>query len=111
MVGVAEYVAGSIDARSLAVPDAEHAVVFALAAQFRLLRTPQGGGREVFVETGVENDVVLLADFLGALECALQAGDGRTAIAGHEAGGVQPGRFVAYLLHESEADDGLRSGQ
>ena len=39
-IGVAEHVAGAVDARPLAVPHAEHAVVLALAAQLGLLRAP-----------------------------------------------------------------------
>ena len=37
MVGVAEDIARAVDAGALAIPDAEHAVIAALAAQFRLL--------------------------------------------------------------------------
>ena len=54
-VGVAEDVAGAVDARALAVPDAEHAVVLALAAQLGLLRAPERGGGEVLVEAGLEH--------------------------------------------------------
>ena len=39
-IGVAEHVAGAVDARTLAVPEAEHAIELALAAQFGLLRAP-----------------------------------------------------------------------
>ena len=37
-IGVTERVARAINARPLAVPDGEDAIVFALAAHFRLLR-------------------------------------------------------------------------
>ena len=53
-IGVTEHVAGAIDARALAVPDAEHAVVLALAAQFRLLGAPQRGGGKLLVDAGLE---------------------------------------------------------
>ncbi len=56
-IGVAEDVAGAVDARALAVPHAEHAIELAFAAQLRLLRAPQRGGGEVFVEPGLEFDV------------------------------------------------------
>ena len=61
MVGVAEDVARTVDARALAVPDAEHAVVLALAEELGLLRAPERGGGEVLVEAGLEADVVGLA--------------------------------------------------
>jgi hypothetical protein len=54
-VGVAEHVAGPVDARPLAVPDAEHAVVLAFAAQFGLLRAPAGCRGQFLVEPGLEN--------------------------------------------------------
>ena len=59
-IGVAEHVAGAVDARALAVPDAEHAVELALAAQLGLLRAPERGGGEVLVEAGLEADVVFV---------------------------------------------------
>ena len=59
-IGVAEHVAAAVDAGALAVPHAEHAVVFALAAQFRLLRAPHRGGGELLVDAGLEDDVGLL---------------------------------------------------
>ena len=61
-IGVAEHVAGAVDARALAVPHAEHAIVLALAAQLGLLRAPQRGGGEVLVEAGLEEDVVRRRD-------------------------------------------------
>ena len=60
-IGVAEHVAGAVDARALAVPEPEHAVVLALAAQLGLLRAPERGGGEVLVDAGLEEDVVLVA--------------------------------------------------
>ncbi len=71
-VGVAEHVAGAVDARPFAVPHAEHAVVLAFAAQLGLLRAPQRGGGEVLVEAGLEHDVVGLEHALGALELIVE---------------------------------------
>ena len=50
-------VAGAVDARPLAVPDAEHAVVLAFAEKLGLLRAPQRGGGKVLVDGGLELDV------------------------------------------------------
>ena len=58
-IGMAEDVAGAVDARALAVPEREHAVMLALAQQLGLLRPPAGGGREFLVEAGLEDDVRL----------------------------------------------------
>ena len=61
-IGVAEHVAGAVDAGPLAVPDGEHAVVLAFAAQLRLLGAPQRGGGELLVDAGLEQDVARRAD-------------------------------------------------
>ena len=56
-VGMAEHVARAVNARPLAIPDAEHAIEAAFAAHLRLLRAPQRGGRQVLVEARLELDV------------------------------------------------------
>ena len=58
-IGVAEHVAGAVDARTLAVPHAEHAIEFALAAQLGLLRAPDRGRGEILVDAALEADVAL----------------------------------------------------
>ncbi len=75
-IGVAEHVAGAVDARALAVPDAEHAIELAFAAQLGLLRAPQRGRGEVLVEAGLEHDVVRLQE---VARRAGTAGRGRRA--------------------------------
>ena len=111
VVGVAEDVAGAVDARTLAVPDAEHAVVLAVAAKLRLLRAPERCGGQVLVEARIENDVALADHRSRAQERAFQSGDRRAAIAGGITRGVEPGAPVALVLHQHQAHDGLRSGQ
>ena len=102
-IGVAEHVAGAVDARALAVPHAEHAVVLALAAQLGLLRAPERGRGEVLVEAGLEQDVVRCrAQLLRAHELLVEPAERRAAIAGDVAGGVEAGAAVALLLHQAE---------
>ena len=72
-VAMAESVAGTVDARALAVPEREHPVVLALAADLGLLRTPDRGGCQVFVDPGHENDVVRVEMLLGLAELVVQA--------------------------------------
>ena len=110
-VGVAEHVAGAVDARPLAVPEPEDAVILAFAAQLRLLRAPAGGRGKLLVEAGLEDDVGRLKPLLGAPELLVEAAERRAAIAGDEAGGVQPGAPVALALHQQHADDRLRAGE
>ena len=111
VVGVAEHVAGAVDAGALAVPDAEHAVVLAFAAQLGLLRAPQRRGGQVLVEAGHELDVVRLQQALGAQHGRFQGGDRRAAVAGHVAGRVEPRLHVAGALRQHQAHDRLGAGQ
>ncbi len=105
-----EDVAGAVDARALAVPHAEDAIVFAFAAQLRLLRAPQRGGREVFVDAGLETDMRGVEEFLRALELLVEAAERRAAIAGDQARGIQPRTAVALALHKAQAHERLKAG-
>ena len=107
---MAEHVAGAVDARALAVPHAEHAVVLALAAQLGLLRAPDRGRREVLVEAGLEQDVVLVEMRLRPHELLVEPAERRAAIARDVAGGIQPREPVALLLHQAGADQRLVAG-
>ena len=57
-IGMAEHIAGAIDAGAFAIPEGENAVVAAFAAHFGLLRAPDRGRREILVEARLEDDVV-----------------------------------------------------
>ena len=59
-VAVAKDVAATIDARSLAIPNADHAIVAGAGRKIKLLRTPDRGRCQVFVYAGLKFDVVLL---------------------------------------------------
>ena len=88
-IGVAEDVAGAIDARTLAVPHAEDAIELALAAQLGLLRAPQRGGGELFVDAGLELDVLRGEEAPGAHHLLVEAAERRAAITGDIARGVE----------------------
>ena len=110
VIGVAEHVARAVDARPLAVPDAEHAVIGALAAQFGLLGAPQRRRREVFIDARLEQDVLRLEEFPGALEGVVDPAERRAAIARHIPGRVQPARRIHGALGQRQAHDGLGAG-
>jgi hypothetical protein len=109
-IGVAEDVAGAVDARTLAVPHAEHAIELALAAQFGLLRAPQRGGGEFLVDAGLELDVLRGEKPPRAHHLLVEAAERGAAIAGDVAGGVEAGAAVALLLHQQRADQRLIAG-
>ena len=107
-IGVAEHIAGAVDARTLAVPHAEHAVVFAFAAQLGLLRAPQRGRGEVLVDAGLEEDVA--EERPGAQELLVEPAERRAAIAGDIARGIEAGAAVALLLHQAQPHQRLEAG-
>ncbi len=81
-VGMAQRVAGTVDPRPLAVPDAEDAVIAPLAAQLRLLRAPQGRRRQVLVDRRLEEDIRRLEHLGRAPELLVEPAQRRAAIAG-----------------------------
>ncbi len=83
-IDMAQYVAGAIDARPLAVPEAEDAVETPFAAHLRLLSAPDGGGGKIFVETRLKMDVARLKLLFGAGQIEIDAAERRAAVAGHE---------------------------
>ena len=111
VVGVTEHVASTVHARAFAVPDAEYAVILALAPELGLLRAPQGGSRQVLVEARLELDAVGLQDAVSAQHRRFQRGDGRAAVAGHVTRRVEPRPHVAGALGQHQANDGLGAGQ
>jgi len=111
-IGLAQHVAGPVDARRLAVPDTEDAVVIAaLAVMGDLLAAPDGGGAEFLVDAGLEHDVGGGKMALRAHQLGVEAGKRRPAIAGDETAGLQPGRPVEPAAVEGEANKRLDAGQ
>ena len=110
VVGVAEHVAGAVDARTLAVPDAEHAVIGALAMQFGLLRAPKRRRGQVFVEARLKQDIARFQPFAGAQKGLVNPAERRAAIACYIAGGVEAVCGVHRALRQRQADHGLSAG-
>ncbi len=109
-VGVLEDVAAAVHPGTLAVPDGEHAVVFRVRVQVDLLRAPDRGRGEVFVDAGLEFDVVLVEELLRLPQRLVEAAERRAAIAGNESGGVQARGEIADPLQHRQAHQGLRTG-
>ena len=107
---MAEDVAGPVDARPLAVPHAENAVVLAFTAQLGLLRTPNRGRRQIFVDPALEADVAFLKKGLGTLELAVEAAKRRAAISGNKTRGIETVPPIELFLHQAETNQSLKSG-
>ena len=110
-VAVAEGIARAIDARALAVPHAEHAVVAAFAEQLGLLRAPQRGRGEVLVDRRLDLDVVVVEKPAGGGELLVEAAERRAAIARDVARRVMARRQIALALQHRQAHQGLDAGQ
>src|SRR6185295_2385416 len=108
---MAEHVAAAVDAGALAVPDADHAIILGAGRQVELLRAPDRGRRQVLVHAGLELDVVLLEMLSRGEKLLVIAAEGRAAVAGNEAGGIQPHRPVAPDLRHGQTDQRLDAGQ
>ncbi len=109
-IGVAQRVAGAVDARPLAIPQGEDAVVTALAAHLSLLRAPDGGGGEVLVEAWFEGDVRFGKRRTGGEQVGIEATERRAAVTRDEACRVEPGPPIDLALGEQNAHHRLRAG-
>src|SRR5690606_23302700 len=99
-IGVAEDVARAVDARPLAVPDREDAVMPALAEELSLLRAPAGGGGEFLVEPRLEDDVGFGELLLVAPELRVEPAERRAAVARDVTCRVEAGPAVTLALHQ-----------
>lgn len=107
-VGVLEHVDGAVHAGPLAVPHAEHAVEPGRRIQVDLLRAPDRRGGQVFIEPRLEDDAVAGQMRLGLPQGLVQRPQRRAAVAGDEAGGVQPRSAIALLLQHRQPHQRLR---
>jgi hypothetical protein len=106
-IGMAKHVASTVDARPFAVPHAEHAIEFAFAAQLSLLRTPQRGGGEVFIQAGLELDVGSHKLSCRAHELLVETAERRTTVPGDITGSVQAGAPITLFLHQAGTNQRL----
>ena len=110
-VGVLEDIGSAVDARPLAVPDAEHAIelVGALRREAQLLRAPQRGRRQLLVDARLEHDVLRLEVLAGFPQRLVVAAERRAAIAADEAGRVLAVLPIAQALQHRQLDEGLHA--
>ena len=110
-IAVLEHVTAAVHARALAVPHGKHAVVVGAFKQISLLRAPDHGRAQVLVQAGREHDVGIGQMLFGFPQFQIEAAQRRAAVAGDEAGAVDPGGAVAHLLHQRQAHQRLHAGQ
>jgi hypothetical protein len=81
---VLEYIARAVDARRLAVPDAEHAIELRAREGVCLLAAPHGSRAEVFVEALPHLYVVGVEQLFHGGKLLVVSAERRTAIARNE---------------------------
>ena len=109
-IGVAQRIPGPVDARALAIPDAEDAIDRRAWKARQVLRAPDRGRREVLVEPRAEHDVVALEDVAGAPKLDVEAPQRRAAIAGNVTAGIETRGAVAQALLNRQAHQRLHAG-
>ena len=111
VVRMLEDVAAAVDARTLAVPHREDAVVVRARVQVDLLRAPDRSRGEILVQPGLELDVGAIEELLRFPQRLVERAERRAAVAGNESRGVEAGQRVALALQDQESDEGLGAGQ
>ena len=107
---VLERIAGPVDARPLAVPDGEHAVVFRGLADPQLLGAPAGGRRHILVDARLEGDLVRIQVLLGLPQGRVVSAEGRAPISGDEPGRIQTRGLVPAMLNQRQSNQRLHAG-
>jgi hypothetical protein len=95
---VAKDIAAAVDPGTLAIPHGENPIVSCTGKELELLATPDGCCREILVDRRLEDDVPRVEVFARFPQCLVEPAERAAAVAGDEAGGIQPGRFVAHAL-------------
>ncbi len=108
-IGVAENIAGTINAGPFAIPQGKHAIIKPLAAHFRLLGSPDSGSGQIFIQPGFKFDIAWCQIGGCTFKLLVNAAHRRSAIAGNVTGGIKAFELVAFMLHQAKAYQGLRS--
>jgi hypothetical protein len=109
-IGMLEHVARAVDARRLAVPDAEQAIIFRAREQAELLAAPDGCGAEVFVQAFPEFDVMRVQPFLRGAQLLVISAKGRPTISGDKSGRVHIIAQIEAFSIKRQADQCLNTG-
>ena len=106
-----EDIAGSVNTGAFAIPDRKHAIVFRPRKKIDLLRAPDRGRGEVFIDAGLKAHVMRF-EMLSGFGCGLiHAAQRRAAIARDETRGIEASGEIALTLHHRQTNQRLRAGQ
>ncbi len=102
---------GAVEARCLAVPHAEHAVVLGARQALGQLAAPRGGGAELLVEARHVVDEVLLEQRAVARQLLVEPAQRGALVAGDHRPGGQAAAAVGAVLLEHQAYERLHAGE
>ena len=110
-IAVLQRIAAAVDPGPLAVPHGKDAVVFGAGKEPQLLAAPDRRRRHLLVDRRLKADVVALDEAARTPQRLVERAQGRPAVPGDKAPGVEAGRGIALALHHRQAHQGLRAGQ
>ena len=108
---MAEHIAGTINARPLAVPNAENTIQARAWRQMHLLRTPNGGRGQILIQPRLEHHIMRAEPFRLARQFPVKGTKRRSAIAGNEAPGAKALRGIHFLAQHGQAHQRMRPCQ
>ena len=111
VVRVLEDVAGAVDARPLAIPHAQHAVVLRPREHVGELRAVDRRRAEILVEAGDEDDVVLGQELRVALEREVETTERRSAVTRDQRRRAHAAAHVGAVLVQRQPDERLDARQ
>ena len=106
-VGMFEHIAAAIDSGAFAVPETKHAIGIGTGKQANLLGSPNGVGRQLFIDARSKNNLLAVQMLAGFPECLIERAEGRTAITRNEASGAQACDAVTLSLQHRQPHQGL----
>ena len=101
-IGMPERITRPVDSWTLAVPDTEHAVVLRVGHQSDLLRAPDGGGSQVFVQTGIEMNAAPLEELPRIPQRLVVDAERGATVSRDVPAGVEPGFLIEPALHQGQ---------
>ncbi len=106
-IGMLQGVDGAIDARTLAVPDAENAIDLCAGEKPDLLAAPDRGCGQILVQARNESNIMLSQERFRTPQRVVVHAERRAAIAGDETGRIEAGGAVAFALQHGKTHQRL----
>ena len=87
-VGMPQCISRPVDARPFTIPEAENSIVTSLPMELGLLGSPNRRCRQVFIDPGVETDMVFFQQLPVEDQLLIECSQRRSPVAADKASGV-----------------------